>query len=306
MTSKPSNRETLINTAVEFLTHPKVKSASLSAKRAFLQSRGLTPEEMDLAFKLAEEVKREPLVPAEEEASKTVTRPVPSRASSLYRAIATSVLALGFVGGTVVAVKSYLMPLMKRLGDEFVYFREKRYEELQQVLVAIQESQQEHCTRMEGLMHNFSSEMREMHTQREEFLRQQNEEMKTLLTEIRDIVKNQARDGCGPSNETEAMKNDGGSPGSSVHEDPVPEDHGMASVFQEVAAHDSEVANQADGQSFARSESIPRQWLRSSPTKNGSEKSDSNPQIADFNPADQQNVNISHAVDDKGDIAGED
>jgi len=283
-----------------------VQSASLSAKRAFLESRGLTPEEIEMAFVSAEEVKRE-LVPAVKEASKTVTRPVPTQGTSLSAAIAKSVLALGCVGGAVVAVKSYLMPLVKRWGDEFVYFKEKRYEELQQVLVAIQETNQEHCTRMEGLMHDFSSEMRELHIQNEELVRQQHEEMKTLLTEIREFLKNQAKSGCGPQDEKEAKKDDGGSPVSSVHEDPMTEDHVMSSVFQENSL-DSEVA-QTDGQKFPRSESIPRGWLTSngSPTRDESERSDSNPQITDFNPADQQNVNISHAMGETdGDIAGRD
>ncbi|XP_060075113.1 peroxisomal membrane protein PEX14-like [Ylistrum balloti] len=46
-------REELISTAVKFLQNPKVKQSPLSQKKAFLQRKGLTKEEIDLAVQRA-------------------------------------------------------------------------------------------------------------------------------------------------------------------------------------------------------------------------------------------------------------
>ncbi|XP_033763841.1 peroxisomal membrane protein PEX14-like isoform X2 [Pecten maximus] len=46
-------REELITTAVKFLQNPKVKQSPLSQKKAFLQRKGLTKEEIDLAVQRA-------------------------------------------------------------------------------------------------------------------------------------------------------------------------------------------------------------------------------------------------------------
>lgn len=43
-------RMDLISTAVNFLNDPQVKSAPLSKRLAFLESKGLTQEEIDLAL----------------------------------------------------------------------------------------------------------------------------------------------------------------------------------------------------------------------------------------------------------------
>ncbi|GFN74888.1 peroxisomal membrane protein pex14 [Plakobranchus ocellatus] len=54
-------RENLINTAVKFLQNPKVMSSPLYQKRAFLEKKGLTQVEIDLAVKRAGVVETAPV-----------------------------------------------------------------------------------------------------------------------------------------------------------------------------------------------------------------------------------------------------
>ncbi|XP_064642780.1 peroxisomal membrane protein PEX14-like [Lineus longissimus] len=48
--SSPNIRENLVNTAVKFLQNPKVQESPLGQKRLFLEKKGLTNEEIDLAL----------------------------------------------------------------------------------------------------------------------------------------------------------------------------------------------------------------------------------------------------------------
>ena len=65
-----------------------MRDASLSAKRAFLESRGLTQPEIEMAFSSAEEVKREISATAVKETPKAVTQPVASQGTSLSAVVA--------------------------------------------------------------------------------------------------------------------------------------------------------------------------------------------------------------------------
>uniref|UniRef100_A0A8V0YXG1 Peroxisomal membrane protein PEX14 n=1 Tax=Gallus gallus TaxID=9031 RepID=A0A8V0YXG1_CHICK len=49
-TENAASREPLIVTAVKFLQNPRVRQSPIATRRAFLKKKGLTDEEIDLAF----------------------------------------------------------------------------------------------------------------------------------------------------------------------------------------------------------------------------------------------------------------
>eukprot|EP00878_Enallax_costatus_P024627 GHUV01026301.1.p1 GENE.GHUV01026301.1~~GHUV01026301.1.p1 ORF type:complete len:217 (+),score=39.89 GHUV01026301.1:83-652(+) len=65
-------REDQIQNAVAFLSHPKVRGSAISAKRSFLEKKGLTAAEIDEAFKRVPETSTSP-VPAAVTTTTTVT-----------------------------------------------------------------------------------------------------------------------------------------------------------------------------------------------------------------------------------------
>lgn len=59
----PANRQKLIKTAIEFLQKPQIQKSPAELKRTFLQTRGLTEEEINVAFEKAGTVSQD-LIPA--------------------------------------------------------------------------------------------------------------------------------------------------------------------------------------------------------------------------------------------------
>ncbi|XP_053256894.1 peroxisomal membrane protein PEX14 [Podarcis raffonei] len=55
-----ASREALIATAVKFLQNPRVRQSPLATRRSFLKKKGLTDEEIDLAFQQSGTAKEEP------------------------------------------------------------------------------------------------------------------------------------------------------------------------------------------------------------------------------------------------------
>jgi len=229
MAPKETDRETLVQTAIEFLTHPKVKSSPVKAKRDFLVGRGLTAEEIEMAFQSAEKLKKEGADKVKNEvvavAPAAVTSTLPSTGSSMAAILAKSILALGSVGGVFVTCKSYVLPMVKRWSEDLMSFGERQFQELKALLMEMQLTQQEQVGRMEGLMRGLTAEVSSLNVLTEEFrsVQQRNEETNRLLVEIKELLQAQAR--CASENE---MKRDENlSSLDSSLDDPETEEHSL-------------------------------------------------------------------------------
>lgn len=99
-------REELITSAVSFLSDPKVQSAALAKKVSFLESKGLTPEEIEEAMARANG-KAPTIAPASQGTmmisqpgmvSQSIAPPVPARPTYDWRDIFIAAMLAGGVG----------------------------------------------------------------------------------------------------------------------------------------------------------------------------------------------------------------
>lgn len=87
-------REDMVLNAVAFLKHPQVSSSPESSKRAFLEKKGLTPEEIAEAFKRAPQ----PAVPPPSAAPRAPSAPAPAAANAPAAGAVVSAAAQGGPG----------------------------------------------------------------------------------------------------------------------------------------------------------------------------------------------------------------
>ncbi|XP_051642191.1 peroxisomal membrane protein PEX14 [Manacus candei] len=111
-----ASREPLIVTAVKFLQNPRVRQSPLATRRAFLKKKGLTDEEIDLAFQQSGTGTEEPQSPG------PATHPVPAQPpapvvysppGSRWRDYgALAIIMAGIAFGFHQLYKKYLVPLI--------------------------------------------------------------------------------------------------------------------------------------------------------------------------------------------------
>ncbi|KAJ1995587.1 peroxisomal membrane protein pex14 [Coemansia spiralis] len=152
-------REDVIESAVRFLTDSKVQSSTLAKKIAFLETKGLTTEEIETALARSKSVqsssdKQDLLVskssqspaPAYGYASQTgppVPPPPPSRPHLDWKDYFIAAVVAGGLGyGLYVLTKKYIMPLLMVCDDN------KRLEEEKALLV---EQNEATCKQLESL-----------------------------------------------------------------------------------------------------------------------------------------------------------
>nr|XP_008119731.1 PREDICTED: peroxisomal membrane protein PEX14 [Anolis carolinensis] len=109
-----ASREALIATAVKFLQNTRVRQSPLATRRSFLKKKGLTDEEIDLAFQQSGTAKEEPLSLS---AQPLLTQPphlAPhSPPSSRWRDYgALAIIMAGIAFGFHQLYKKYLLPLI--------------------------------------------------------------------------------------------------------------------------------------------------------------------------------------------------
>ncbi|XP_054078650.1 peroxisomal membrane protein PEX14 [Rissa tridactyla] len=111
-TENAASREALIVTAVKFLQNPRVRQSPLATKRSFLKKKGLTDEEIDLAFQQSGTSTEEPQSPA------PATQLVPTQPSHPvvysprgYRWRDCGALVV-ILAGIAFGFKKYLLPLI--------------------------------------------------------------------------------------------------------------------------------------------------------------------------------------------------
>nr|XP_060614886.1 peroxisomal membrane protein PEX14 [Anolis sagrei ordinatus] len=109
-----ASREALIATAVKFLQNSRVRQSPLATRRSFLKKKGLTDEEIDLAFQQSGTGKEEPLSLS---AQPLLTQPqhiAPhSPPSSRWRDYgALAIIMAGIAFGFHQLYKKYLLPLI--------------------------------------------------------------------------------------------------------------------------------------------------------------------------------------------------
>ncbi|XP_030363496.1 peroxisomal membrane protein PEX14 isoform X2 [Strigops habroptila] len=115
-TENAASREPLIVTAVKFLQNPRVRQSPIASRRAFLKKKGLTDEEIDLAFQQSGTSTDEPqspgpstqVVPAQP--SHPVMYSPPGSRWRDYGALA--IIMAGIAFGFHQLYKKYLLPLI--------------------------------------------------------------------------------------------------------------------------------------------------------------------------------------------------
>uniref|UniRef100_A0A8C4KPS0 Peroxisomal membrane protein PEX14 n=1 Tax=Dromaius novaehollandiae TaxID=8790 RepID=A0A8C4KPS0_DRONO len=115
-TENAASREPLIVTAVKFLQNPRVRQSPLATRRAFLKKKGLTDEEIDLAFQQSGTGTDEPQSPgpSTQLVPNQPTHPVlyspPASRWRDYGALA--IIMAGIAFGFHQLYKKYLLPLI--------------------------------------------------------------------------------------------------------------------------------------------------------------------------------------------------
>ncbi|KAM6434870.1 peroxisomal membrane protein PEX14 isoform 1-T1 [Liasis olivaceus] len=117
-TENGASRDALIATAVKFLQNSRVRQSPLANRRTFLKKKGLTDEEIDLAFQQSGTAKEEPqphnlspqLVPTQ--STQLTSYSPPSSRWRDYGALA--IIMTGIAIGFHQLYKKYLLPLITR------------------------------------------------------------------------------------------------------------------------------------------------------------------------------------------------
>ncbi|XP_077998580.1 peroxisomal membrane protein PEX14-like [Glandiceps talaboti] len=153
MTTSPP-RENMIDTAVKFLQNPKVRQSPFVQRKNFLQNKGLTPEEIQIAIdrsgtasdetnppappqpavpSMAQPPHPGAMVPAMPMAMAPPIRPLPPKSAwERWRDyIAVAVIVSGVTYGIVKFFKAYISPLLQS--------RKEEKEKLERIEVAISE-----------------------------------------------------------------------------------------------------------------------------------------------------------------------
>ncbi|XP_002733829.1 uncharacterized protein LOC100375268 [Saccoglossus kowalevskii] len=122
-------RENMINTAIKFLQNPKVRQSQFSTRRAFLQKKGLTSAEIEIAIQrsgTAADEHAPPQPPVQSGAvipmsSATASLPSPSPKSTWAKTrdfLAVAVIVGGATYGIMKLIKAYFAPLLQSRKEE--------------------------------------------------------------------------------------------------------------------------------------------------------------------------------------------
>jgi hypothetical protein len=116
-------RENLVSNAMTFLSSPSVQSAPLVRKVAYLETKGLTNEEITEALRRVGSPSTLPAplsstiaaaAPPVPPRVEYIVAPAPPPQSSTFRTVATSIaMTLAAIGGTGWLVSSFILPAMK-------------------------------------------------------------------------------------------------------------------------------------------------------------------------------------------------
>ncbi|XP_071445978.1 peroxisomal membrane protein PEX14 [Hetaerina americana] len=116
MEDSPQPRENIISTAVNFLQNPKVQSSSREHQQAFLKRKGLSDEEIGIAFDMAQGfIDKRVLVPSPSTVvpiPQQLVLPIQSRWARLWDFFNTLMLVSGVSYSLYCLYKKYLEPLI--------------------------------------------------------------------------------------------------------------------------------------------------------------------------------------------------
>uniref|UniRef100_A0A7S0V2V5 Peroxisomal membrane protein PEX14 n=1 Tax=Polytomella parva TaxID=51329 RepID=A0A7S0V2V5_9CHLO len=219
-TTSPSIREDQVKNAVAFLSHPKVKSSSIEAKRSFLERKGLTTAEIEAAFQQVPQDAPEskavaatvaPTTSVASKSSSGQTPPKPWQQTQAqgqqqpyygqqmvpYQPVAVArpplrwsqiVLRLGFIGVSAYSLHRFLYPYVLKIITNYRAAQQKKEDEKTQLLTelisavrSLKESQMELKSTGESL----SAAVTEMNEfRREDEDRRRQEEDRRILESI--------------------------------------------------------------------------------------------------------------------------
>ncbi len=128
----PAIRENMIETAIRFLKNPQVRSSPLAQKKVFLQKKGLTAQEIEIAVERSD-TQQDVVAPVQTPTSQAMVpaqgypmqqqmvpygQPVPSRATRWRDYMAIAVIVGGVSYGIYKLVTNFLRPYLKGRQEE--------------------------------------------------------------------------------------------------------------------------------------------------------------------------------------------
>ncbi|KAI9284881.1 peroxisomal membrane anchor protein conserved region-domain-containing protein [Umbelopsis sp. AD052] len=197
-------REVMLKSAVSFLSDPKVQSAPLAKKVAFLESKGLTAEEIEEAMSRANGKSTEPTTAAAPGAVAypgggvvmQAAPPVPARASYDWRDVFIAAVMAGGVGyGVWHLAKRLFGPLFKVPSSEDLEVEQKRLDEqFQAVEDSLKEIQEQTSTALTNVsaqsekVNDTLSTLQETLKKLEESDNNKDEEFKSIKEDV-EVIK---------------------------------------------------------------------------------------------------------------------
>ncbi|XP_013416661.1 peroxisomal membrane protein PEX14 isoform X2 [Lingula anatina] len=141
----PEVRQSLVGTAVKFLQNPKVLDTPLSRKKAFLEKKGLTSEEIELAIKTS----GTPLQDIPQHSQQVqVIAPLPTWWTRVKDIAIVTLIAGGGAYWVYRLFKEAILPWIR--GDEP---KAKKYERLETSMAAIQELLSQQQEKIQDISH---------------------------------------------------------------------------------------------------------------------------------------------------------